>query len=119
MFEFYQPVKMKDDPLWIDVTELMKAGAAGLGGYVAIFASNPDLVNRVGEFAGKLSALLNVCDTDLHIDEVTGSDKTLDDNNSICLSLILTKVFSLKPSVINFLTNSFLFISFMFNFFFY
>ena len=22
-FEFYQPVKMKDDPLWIDVTELM------------------------------------------------------------------------------------------------
>ncbi len=78
VFEFYQPVKMKDDPLWIDVTELMKAGAAGLGGYVAIFASNPDLVNRVGEFAGKLSALLNVCDTDLHIDEVTGSDKTLD-----------------------------------------
>ena len=30
-FAFYQPVKMRDDPLWIDVTELMKAGAAGLG----------------------------------------------------------------------------------------
>ncbi len=30
-FEFYQPVKMKDDPLWIDVTELMRKGTAGLG----------------------------------------------------------------------------------------
>lgn len=78
VFEFYQPVKMKDDPLWIDVTELMKRGAAGLGSYVATFASNPDLAQRVGDFAGRLSKLLNVCDTDLHIDEVTGSDKTLD-----------------------------------------
>lgn len=78
VFEFYQPVKMKDDPLWIDVTELMKRGAAGLGNYVATFASNPDLAQRVGDFAGRLSKLLNVCDTDLHIDEVTGSDKTLD-----------------------------------------
>ena len=25
-FEFYQPVKMRDDPLWIDVTELMLQG---------------------------------------------------------------------------------------------
>ena len=33
-FEFYQPVKMKDDPLWIDVTELMKKGTAGLGEFV-------------------------------------------------------------------------------------
>ena len=30
-FAFYQPVKMQDDPLWIDVTELMKKGTAGLG----------------------------------------------------------------------------------------
>ena len=25
-FEFYQPLKMRDDPLWIDVTDLMKKG---------------------------------------------------------------------------------------------
>ena len=31
-FAFYQPVKMQDDPLWIDVTGLMKTGNAGLGG---------------------------------------------------------------------------------------
>ena len=29
-FEFFQPIKMKDDPLWFDVTEVMKAGQDGL-----------------------------------------------------------------------------------------
>ena len=33
-FAFYQPVKMQDDPLWIDVTGLMKAGNAGLGALI-------------------------------------------------------------------------------------
>jgi hypothetical protein len=33
-FAFYQPVKMKDDPLWIDVAELMQKGTAGLGQFV-------------------------------------------------------------------------------------
>ena len=28
-FSFYQPVKMQDDPLWIDVTDLMKKAAPG------------------------------------------------------------------------------------------
>ena len=29
-FEFYQPIKMRDDPLWIDVTDLMQKGTEGL-----------------------------------------------------------------------------------------
>src|SRR5688572_3037888 len=37
-FEFYQPLKMQDDPLWIDVTELMRNGTAGLGEFVARLA---------------------------------------------------------------------------------
>ena len=41
-FEFYQPVKMKDDPLWIDVTELMKKGTAGLGEFVTRLTAQPD-----------------------------------------------------------------------------
>jgi len=35
VFEFYQPVKMQDDPMWIDVTDLMQKGTSGLGGYIA------------------------------------------------------------------------------------
>ena len=34
-FEFYQPIKMRDDPRWIDVSKLFQAGNAGLGAYIA------------------------------------------------------------------------------------
>ncbi|WP_341857985.1 GmrSD restriction endonuclease domain-containing protein [Sinorhizobium medicae] len=77
-FSFYQPVKMKDDPLWIDVTELMKAGNAGLGAYVARISAVPDLASMVGEYVGRLSKLLSITDIDLHIEEVTGADKSLE-----------------------------------------
>ncbi|MGF6370767.1 hypothetical protein OKW40_003517 [Paraburkholderia sp. RAU6.4a] len=77
-FEFYQPVKMKDDSLWIDVTELMKKGTAGLGEYVTRLATQPSLAAKVGDYAGRLSRLLGITDVDLHIEEVTGADKSLD-----------------------------------------
>ena len=77
-FSFYQPLKMKDDPLWIDVTELMKAGNAGLGAYVARISTVPELTSMVGEYIGRLSKLLSITDIDLHIEEVTGADKSLD-----------------------------------------
>ena len=77
-FEFYQPVKMKDEPLWIDVTELMKKGTAGLGDFVTRLAAQPALAAKVGDYVGRLSRLLGVTDVDLHVEEVTGADKTLD-----------------------------------------
>ncbi len=78
IFEFYQPVKMKDDPLWIDVTELMGGGTAGLGTFVTRFAAQPELASKVGEYVGRLSCLLSITDVELHIEEVTGTDKSLD-----------------------------------------
>lgn len=77
-FEFYQPVKMKDEPLWIDVTELMKKGTVGLGEFVTRLAAQPTLAAKVGDYVGRLSRLLGVTDVDLHVEEVTGADKTLD-----------------------------------------
>lgn len=77
-FAFYQPVKMQDDPLWIDVTNLMKAGNDGLGKFVAQLSADPNHAPHVGTYVGRLSALLGITDIDLHIEEVTGSDKTLD-----------------------------------------
>ena len=77
-FEFYQPVKMKDEPLWIDVTELIKKGTAGLGDFVTRLAAQPALAAKVGDYVGRLSRLLGVTDVDLHVEEVTGADKTLD-----------------------------------------
>lgn len=77
-FEFYQPVKMKDDPLWIDVTELMAKGTVGLGEFVTRLAAQAELAPKVGEYVGRLSRLLSIIDVDLHIEEVTGVDKSLD-----------------------------------------
>lgn len=77
-FSFYQPVKMKDDPLWIDVTELMQKGTGGLGAFVSRLSADPGTVAKVGDYVGRLSRLLGVSDVDLHVEEVTGADKTLD-----------------------------------------
>jgi hypothetical protein len=77
-FAFYQPVKMQDDLLWIDVTELMKKGAVGIGEFFARLNGQPALVAKVGEYMGRLSRLMGVTDIDLHVEEVTGEDKTLD-----------------------------------------
>jgi hypothetical protein len=77
-FAFYQPLKMQDDPRWIDVTELMQKGTDGLGEFVTRLAAEPTAAARVGDYVGRLSRLLGVTEVDLHVEEVTGADKTLD-----------------------------------------
>ena len=77
-FAFYQPMKMQGDPLWIDATELMKKGTAGLGEFVTRLAAQPALAAKVGDYVGRLSRLLGVMDVDLYVEEVTGAEKTLD-----------------------------------------
>jgi len=77
-FAFYQPLKMKDDPLWVDVTELMKSGTEGLGDSITRLSAEPALAAKVGEYVARLSSLLGVTEIDLHVEEVSGADKTLD-----------------------------------------
>ncbi|MDE4099222.1 GmrSD restriction endonuclease domain-containing protein [Phaeobacter gallaeciensis] len=77
-FEFFQPIKMRDDPLWIDVTELMKKGNAGIGAFVTELSKDPNSVEKVGDYMGRLNRLLGIRDKAFHIEEVTGADKTLD-----------------------------------------
>ena len=78
VFEFYQPVKMKDDVLWIDITELMQNGMAGLSDFMTILAADPNHAAKMGDYIGRLSSMLSVTEIDLHIEEITGIDKTLD-----------------------------------------
>lgn len=77
-FAFYQPLKMEGDPLWVDVTELMQKGNAGLGEFVARLSQQAAAVDKLGVYVGRLSRLLGIVDIDLHIEEVTGADKSLD-----------------------------------------
>lgn len=78
VFEFFQPITMKDNPLWIDVTELFRKGTNGLGEVLTTFNSHPALSAKIAEYLGRLSKLLGIADIDLHIEEVTGQDKSLD-----------------------------------------
>jgi hypothetical protein len=55
-FAFYQPVKMHNDPLWIDVTELMKKGTAGLGDFITRLNEQPALAAKVGDYVESGSA---------------------------------------------------------------
>jgi hypothetical protein len=76
IFEFYAPVKMKDNPFWMSVTELMQVGPGkflqqllGIGGMNQ--AKIPEYINR-------LNAIWSIRDIELHVEEVTGDDKTVD-----------------------------------------
>ena len=77
-FEFYQPMKMTNDPLWIDVSELMASGPDGIGNYITHLSNSPEHSSMVGKYVGRLTSLLSITDIDLHIDKVVGSDKSIE-----------------------------------------
>ena len=77
-FRFYQQSQMKDDPLWLNVSELMERGNDGVGEQLNRLGQVPEFAAQVGQFIGRLNQILGIRDIDLHIEEVTGSDKTID-----------------------------------------
>jgi hypothetical protein len=74
-FEFYGPVKMRDNPLWISVTDLMQRGLQPFIGHIF---QNPTLAARGDVYISRLTQLLGVKSIKFHIEEVTGADKTVD-----------------------------------------
>ena len=74
-FEFYAPMKMKDNPLWINVTELMQKG---LGAFVQRFSADPDFQPKLSTYINRLDAICNIMNVELHTEKVTGQDKTVD-----------------------------------------
>ena len=73
-FEFYLPMKMKDDRNWVNVTELMKVGA---GNFVKTF-TDPETRMFYLDNIDKLAKLDDIKKTDLHVQRVVGADKTID-----------------------------------------
>jgi len=70
-FEFYGSVKMQDDPLWADVTALFAAGPAAV---VSGLQDHP----RFFDFVDRLLRVRNVLDREVHVESITGADKTVD-----------------------------------------
>ncbi len=80
-FEFFQPIKMRDDPLWFDVTEVMQAGDGGLPGLLEEKLGTPGVhidPTRYIEVNNRLLRLLGVTDRDFHIEQVTDATKSID-----------------------------------------
>jgi len=75
IFEFYGPVKMKDNPAWIKVTDIMQKG---IGPYVSEMSQRPDAPHDVGEYVDRLNRIVTIKDRELHIEDVSGEDKTVD-----------------------------------------
>ena len=74
-FEFYAPMKMGDNPLWVNVTELMQKG---VGEYAQRVVATPELQAKAKEYINRLNAIDSIKQIDLHVEEVTGEDKTVD-----------------------------------------
>ncbi|MFM9453408.1 GmrSD restriction endonuclease domain-containing protein [Streptomyces europaeiscabiei] len=75
-FEFYAPAKMKDNPVWVDVTALFQSGLASQLLAVTQLA-NGDADLQVA-YIERLNRITQIKDRSVHIDEVTGEDKTID-----------------------------------------
>lgn len=74
-FEFYGPVKMRDDPRWIDVTELMNDTEGDFMEHV--FGHNL-LREKSKLYVKRLNIIENIKERSLHVETVTGDDKTID-----------------------------------------
>ena len=74
-FEFYQPVKMRNDPLWIDVSTLYKEGWKGINTVNQILTKAGIDYSKYVEYIGRL---LSITDREIHVENVTGEDMTLD-----------------------------------------
>ena len=80
-FEFFQPIKMKEDPLWFDVTRVMKAGVSGLADLLAERLGAPgeklDPIDFI-TINNRLLHLLGVTGIDLHIEQITDEGHSVD-----------------------------------------
>jgi len=74
-FNFYLPLKMKDDPLWISVTQVLQEG---ISPYVQTYSIDPKYKEKLSIYISRINAIKQIEETELHIDEVTGKDKSID-----------------------------------------
>lgn len=75
-FRFHAPIKMKDDPRWVDVTALFRSG---IGAVAQSLNEHPETGPRFyDEFLPRLQNLINIKDREFHIEQITGADKTVD-----------------------------------------
>ncbi|GAA1467225.1 DUF262 domain-containing protein [Nocardiopsis exhalans] len=73
VFEFYRPLKMTDNPHWVDVTELFQQGPVP---YLTRFADDPAKANL---YLTRLNRLSQIVDKNFPQEEITGAERTVDE----------------------------------------
>ena len=74
-FSYYAPIRMKDDPFWIDVTKLMKEG---IGPFIEKLSQLDEWTTNSSMLINRLNNIEQIKEIDLHVEEVTGPDKNVD-----------------------------------------
>ena len=74
-FEFYAPLKMKDNPNWVNVTDLMQKG---VGNFIHEAVKTDKKNTFLLEQMEKLNKINNIKSIDLYVQQVAGEDKTID-----------------------------------------
>ncbi|MET8349015.1 DUF262 domain-containing protein [Micromonospora sp. NPDC005206] len=74
-FEFYAPAKMRDDPTWVDVTELF---VDGIEPQIGNLTAHPDTMPHFATYMGRLIRLRNILEREFHQEKITGADKGVD-----------------------------------------
>ncbi len=76
VFEFYGPVKMRDDPHWISVTDLFRHGPRGM---VAQLRKCTEDTEALLDYQQRLTDLYTIGSIDLHIAHIPGHDRPIDE----------------------------------------
>jgi hypothetical protein len=66
---------MKDNPMWISVTNLMKQGA---GEFIKQIVTHADFQDNIQLYIDRINRVYSILEKDVHIEKVTGDDKTVD-----------------------------------------
>lgn len=74
-FSFFMASKMQGNPLWVDVTRLMQEGMETIQEEILDYTQDFKTATRCGN---RLSRLRDIRDIDVHIEDVSGPEMTLD-----------------------------------------
>ena len=74
-FQFYAPIRMNQEPGWISVTELMQKG---IEPFISQIQETPTLAPNLAEYIARLNRVATIQDIEVHAEDVTGEEKTVD-----------------------------------------
>jgi len=74
-FSYYMPIRMKDDPFWIDVSKLLQEG---IGPFITMLSKEEAWDGNSTVYINRLNEIVQIKEVELFVEEVTGADKTID-----------------------------------------